>query len=375
MQVSTTPSQDWAGLVPQFDNQSAPDFSQFMPEKDVTLNELTNPDASQDALTNQIINSVVPSDKGQSSQGQEAPIGTPLDDTTGGYINRLVEEGVLLGFENGNIETYEDFKELISLNAENIAQQATRDVFSEQLRELPPQFQSIMKYGLNGGQDIQGLLNSWAEAERTIGLDMTTLEGQEEIVATYLNMINYGTPEQIAADIEMWKDLGYLQEKAEAYKPKLDEFQMQQILAKEQEAEHYQQQVNEFNNAFVNNVGHVLSNDTNYLGIQIPDQFKQAIYNQAIPQYASQIDGRQIDALEAIVEETKYGQNANPAFYTELLFHATYPEEYKKMLRSQISAEIAQNTRRLKTNQVQADMGRTNHTSSGQNSKIKPIQF
>lgn len=373
MDVSTTQTNEWAGLVPTFETpQPQNDFSAFLPQKDPMLNDIVEDKKDvTDALTDSIISSATDTKKDDTPLMDD----DSLDTKTLSHVNRLIEEGLLLPFEDSEIKTYSDLKELLTLNESNKIGSLNQDVFQEQLSQLPPQFQSIMKYGLNGGQDIQSLMQDWADAERTINVDISTPEGQEQIVSEYLAMTNYGSVEQIKEDVQTWKDLGKLSARAETYKPILDEMQMQRILQKESEAEKINQQQENFNNYFINSIGNILDTDKTSIGLEIPLGLKQSLYNESMPKYTSQITGRPLDALEAIIEESKYGQNANPAFYTELMLHAAYPDEYKRMLLSQVKAEVAQEGKKLKTQQVQNDMGKSNHTSNMTAGKIRPISF
>jgi len=70
------------------------------------------------------------------------------------------------------------------------------------------------------------------------------------------------------------------------------------------------------------------------------------VYENTQPLYQSQLTGRPVDALQAIVEELKFGENANPAFYAELLLHATQPDVYRELFSSRMKENVAVNTER-----------------------------
>lgn len=373
MEVTTKPTDEWGDM---FNETPQDQFQEFRQETEVTLN-----DKLEDTEKEDVINDMI-SDENSSEVSTQTPENPKndtlnlLDSNTTGYLNKLFEEGIISPFEGEEVKTYEDFKDLLQVNIKSQIDSVQGSILESELNQLPPQFQSVMKYGMNGGTDVKSLLESWQEAERIISLDTSTDEGKKQVVAEYLSTVGYGTPEMIANDIKAMEDLGTLDSKVALYKPKLEEMQMQRILVQEQQAVQQKQQEEQFFNYFISSVESVLTQDKEYIGLEIPREMKQALYEQSQPQYVSQLTGNRLDALEAIVEEAKYGQNANPAFYTELMLHATYPEEYKAMLLSQIKAEIAQTHERKLRSQVQSDMGNNNHVSTNTNNiKINPIKF
>ena len=371
MDISTNPTDDWNELLGS-SSETGDQFQEFRQDKDITVNEILDDKKEEDVL-NDTFNGLDKNENGETTE--EGNITSELDKNTSSYLNKLFEEGILAPFEGEEIKTYDDFRELLQENIKSQLESVSSNVLEHQISSLPPQFQSIMKYGMNGGTDVQTLLESWQDAERVITLDTNSSEGKKQIVTEYLSKVGYGTQEMIANDVKAWEDLGTLDEKVEAYKPILEEMQMQKILMFEKQAEQERYQEQQFEVNFLSAVENVLTQDKQAIGLEIPVDLKQALYAQSLSQYESQITGRKMDALEAIIEESKYGENANPAFYTELMFHAAYPEQYKAMLLSQVKAEIAQTTERKLRSQVQSDQGRQNHVSINKNISIKPIKF
>jgi len=372
MDISTNPTDDWNELLGST-SETNDQFQEFRQEKDISLNEIIE-DKKEENPLNDTFNNLDETKEGL-KEGEENLAPAELDKNTASYLNKLFEEGILAPFEGEEIKTYDDFRDLLQENIKSQLELVSNSVLESELNNLPPQFQSVMKYGMNGGTDVQTLLESWRDAERIITLDPNSPEGKKEIVAEYLSKVGYGTEEMIANDIKAWEDLGTLDSKVEAYKPILEEMQMQKILMIEQQAEQERFQQQQFESNFLSAVEDVLTQDRQTIGLEIPVDLKQALYAQSLSQYESPFTGRKMDALEAIIEESKYGENANPAFYTELMFHAAYPEQYKAMLLSQVKAEIAQTTERKLRSQVQADQGKQNHVSINKNISIKPIKF
>lgn len=373
MDISTNPTDDWNELLGST-SETGDQFQEFRQEKDINLNEILD-DKKEDNALNDTFNDLTKEENKENSEEVAEITAVELDKNTSIYLNKLFEEGILAPFEGEEIKTYDDFRDLLQENIKTQLESVASNVLEAELSNLPPQFQSVMKYGMNGGTDVEGLLKNWQDAERVITLDPSTPEGKKQIVTEYLSKVGYGTEEMIANDVKAWEDLGTLDEKVEAYKPILEEMQMQKILMFERQAEQQRYQEQQFESDFLSAVEDVLIQDKQAIGLEIPVDLKQALYSQSLSQYQSQITGRKMDALEAIIEESKYGQNANPAFYTELMFHAAYPEQYKAMLLSQVKAEIAQTTERKLRSQVQSDQGKQNHVSTSKSISIKPIKF
>jgi hypothetical protein len=263
-----------------------------------------------------------------------------LDGSILSVLNELSEDGVLSLYENHEIKTKEDLKLLIEDNIIDKLSEVNQNIFEERLSSLPAQFQSIIKYGLSGGTDVKSLLDSWAQVETTFNLDISTEAGQESAVREYLKLTGYGSEEMINQDIQTWKDLGKLEDKASLFKPKLEEYHMSIVAQKEQEVLQQQQYENQYQEAYTQHVAQALTKPE-LGGVLLDDSVREFLYENSQPIYQSQLTGKGIDALQAVVEELKFGQNANPEFYAELMLHATQPELYKERLLSQLKSSLA----------------------------------
>jgi hypothetical protein len=287
-----------------------------------------------------------------------------LDSIASAAATLLAEQGVISLYEDYEIKTKEDL----------VALEVNEYIFQEQLQALPPQFQSIMKYGLSGGTDVKSLLESWGEAERVFSIDITSEAGKEQVVRDYLRLTKYGSDEEITQDIQTWKDLGTLDKKAEAFKPKLEEYQMKVIAAKEKEADDANQLELQYTQQYINAVGQVLAKE-DINGLKLDKQTKQFIYQNVQPIYQSQLTGKPIDALEAVVEELKYGQNANPEFYSQLLLFATQPEVFMETLKLQLKNNVTIEQERKLRRQVKEGVSGTPLDDTNKRSSKRPEEL
>lgn len=297
-----------------------------------------------------------------------------IDSIASAAATLLAEQGVISLYEDYEIKTKEDLVALVKDNIQDKLSEVNQNIFQEQLEALPPQFQSIMKYGLSGGTDVKSLLESWGEAERVFALDITSDTGKEQVVRDYLRLTKYGSDEEINQDIQTWKDLGTLDKKAEAFKPKLEEHQMRVIAAKEKEADDARQKELQYTQQYIKAVGQVLSKE-DINGLKLDKQTKQFIYQNVQPIYQSQLTGKPIDALEAVVEELKYGQNANPEFYSQLLLFATQPEVFMETLKLQLKNNVTIEQERKLRKQVKEGISGTPIDNDHKRSSKKPEEL
>lgn len=297
-----------------------------------------------------------------------------LDSIASAAATLLAEQGVISLYEDYEIKTKEDLVALVKDNIQDKLSEVNEYIFQEQLQALPPQFQSIMKYGLSGGTDVKSLLESWGEAERVFSIDITSEAGKEQVVRDYLRLTKYGSDEEITQDIQTWKDLGTLDKKAEAFKPKLEEYQMKVIAAKEKEADDANQLELQYTQQYINAVGQVLAKE-DINGLKLDKQTKQFIYHNVQPIYQSQLTGKPIDALEAVVEELKYGQNANPEFYSQLLLFATQPEVFMETLKLQLKNNVTIEQERKLRRQVKEGVSGTPLDDTNKRSSKRPDEL
>jgi len=176
-------------------------------------------------------------------------------------IKSLIEEGTILPFDDDKpIEEYtkDEIKELIKLNIEEKENELKGKVSQEFFNALPKELQYAAKYVADGGTDLKNLFKTLSQVEEVKNLDPSTEEGQEEIAKEYLRATNFGTEEEIQEEIEMWKDLGKLEDKASKFKLKLDKMneQILQHKLKEQEElkKKQEQAVKEYSESIYNTI-------------------------------------------------------------------------------------------------------------------------
>ena len=285
----------------------------------------------------------------------ETKTGRPKVDKSGlaELTQKMIEEGTLFGFDDDKpLEEYttKDFRELFEANFQERENQIRQNTPKEFFQSLPEELQIAAKYVADGGQDLKGLFRTLAYVEEMVQLDPTDESDQEEIARQYLHATQFGTPEEIEAEISDWKDLGKMEQKAKQFKPKLDK--MQESIVARQLAEQEQKKKQQENAAkmYMDNVYNVLS--TGELGgVKLDKKIQGHLYSGLVqPNYPS-ISGKPTNLLGHLLEKYQFVEPRHDLI-AEALWLLSDPDGYKTKVKQQGSKAAIENTvRQLKTEQ------------------------
>jgi hypothetical protein len=213
------------------------------------------------------------------------------------------------------------------------------------------QLKVAAQYVANGGTDLKSLFKTLAQAEETFEIDASSEAGQERIITEYLTNTEYGTPEEIAEEIEIWKDLGKLEQQAMKFKPKLDKMQEKVVAQRLQQQELKQKQQAEASKQYMNNVYHTLKDGS--LGNMRLDKKTQALlYNGLVqPAYPS-VSGKNTNLLGHLLEKYQF-QEPNYTLISEALWLLADPNGYKSRIMELGAKQSTEKTvRKLKMEQA-----------------------
>ncbi len=267
---------------------------------------------------------------------------------------RLIEKGSLIPFdEDKKIEDYTtaDFEELYEANLRNKEEEVRTKVPLEFFDSLPEKLQYAAKYVADGGQDLPGLFRALAEVEEVSQLSDEVPEDQEAIAREYLTATKFGTPEDIAEEVNSWKDLGKLPEKAEKFKPRLEKMKSDQVAYRLSQEEARRKQREQAASQYQSSVYDTLkSGELN--GIKLDKKTQESLYTGLVqPQYQS-LSGRNTNELGFLLEKHQVIE-PNLALVAELLWHARDPEGFKAKIKEQSKIETTENiVRKLKTEET-----------------------
>ena len=294
-------------------------------------------------------------------------------------FSKLIKEDKIVPFDDDkDLSEYsaKDWEELIQANLEERANQVRRETPKQFFQSLPEELQIAAKYVADGGKDLKALFSTLSHVEESKSLDVKKSNDQEQIITQYLSATGYGTQEEIQEEIEIWKDLGKLEQQANKFKPKLDKMQEKVVAQKLQEQELKKKQQEQASKAYMKNVYDTLKDGK--LGELKVDRKTQAmLYNGLVqPNYPS-VSGRNTNLLGHLLEKYQFVE-PNYALISEALWLLQDPESYKaKIMDKGAQKSVEQTVRKLKTEQANtggSSLGVTKAEEQKRSSKKKLIR-
>lgn len=272
-------------------------------------------------------------------------------------FSKLIKEEKLIPFEDDkSLEEYsiKDWQELIEANLEERVNQVRRETPKEFFESLPEELQIAARYVADGGTDLKGLFSTLAQVEESRELDVKSEKDQELIIRDYLRATNYGTEDEINEEIDLWKDLGKLEQQASKFKPKLDKMKEEIVIKKLQQQEIRKKQQEQAAQQYMYNVYEVLKEgDLN--GVKLDKKTQSFLYNGLVqPTYPS-ANGRNTNLLGHLLEKYQFVE-PNYSLITEALWLLSDPEGYKSKIMEKGGQKAVEATvRKLKTEQSNKD--------------------
>jgi hypothetical protein len=268
-------------------------------------------------------------------------------------INKLIADDKLVGFDDEKpLEEYsaKDFEELIQANLDEKANAVRRETPAQFFNSLPQELQIAAKYVADGGQDMKGLFKALSHVEESYQRDIKNEGDQVHIIREYLGATGYGTDSEIDEEIEIWKDLGKLEQQAGKFKPKLDKMQEKVVAAKLQEQEMKKKQQEQASQNYMANVYNTLK-DGRVGDLKVDKKIQSLIYNGLVnPAYPS-ISGENTNLLGHLLEKYQFVE-PNYNLVSEALWLLADPNGYKSQIMKKGETKAVEKTvRKLKTSQ------------------------
>ena len=282
--------------------------------------------------------------------------GRPKVDKSGlaELASKMIEEGSLIGFDDDKpLEEYttKDFRELFEANFQERENAVRENTPKEFFNALPEELQYAAKYVADGGTDLKGLFRTLAQVEEMRQLDPSDEYDQAEIARQYLYATNFGTPEEIEEEINDWKDMNRLEQKANQFKPKLDRMQEEIVARQLAEQELKRQQQEEAARAYTDNVYSTLVNGE-IGGIRLDKKVQSMLYSGLVqPNYPS-ISGKPTNLLGHLLEKYQFVEPRHDLI-AEALWLLADPNGYKSKIKEQGGKQATEKVvRQLKTEQA-----------------------
>jgi hypothetical protein len=266
-------------------------------------------------------------------------------------FDKLVKSEKIVPFDDDksfNDYTAKDWEELIEANLEERANQVRRETPKQFFASLPEELQIAARYVADGGQDLKGLFNTLGSVEETKSLNIKSEADQETIIKEYLGATGYGTSEEIAEEIEIWKDLGKLEKQASKFKPKLDKMQEKIVGKKLQEQDLKRKQQEHASKQYMSNVYETLK-EGNLGDIKVDRKTQAMLYNGLVqPSYPS-VSGKNTNLLGHLLEKYQFVE-PNYTLISEALWLLSDPNGYKaKIMDKGAQKSVETTVRKLKT--------------------------
>lgn len=298
-------------------------------------------------------------DAGQGAGGSAAGRKKTQKDALIETVKSLIEEKVLFPFDGEKtVEQYslQELKDLIVKNFEYKQEEFTKKLPLEFYDSLPEELQYAYKYYADGGKDLKSVFKVLSHMEENKQLDTNTEEGQKQICRLWLTTTNFGTPEEIEAEVNTYADRKELDKKAIQFKPKVEAktaeiLEMQ--LAKQEESKAKQQKAA---NQYVESLVKVLTpGEIN--GLKIDNKTQEMIYTGLVQPIYKSVSGSNTNLLGHLLEKYQFLE-PNHALISEVLWHLADPDGFKAKLKEQGStAQVVTTVNKLKIEQQSKNNG------------------
>jgi hypothetical protein len=333
------------------------------------LDKPTEKETSVDSITTkeQVEETIAELDNLISQEEDAGTKGRPKVDKSGlaELAQKMIEEGTLMAFDDDkSLDEYtaKDFRELFEANFEERENKIREKTPKEFFNALPEELQVAAKYVADGGQDLKGLFRTLAHVEEMRQLDPEDEYDQAEIARAYLHTTQFGTAEEIEAEIQDWLDLGKLEQKANQFKPKLDKMQEEIVARQLAEQELKRNQQEKAAKAYTDNVYNTLVTGE-VGGIKLDKKTQSLLYSGLVqPNYPS-ISGKPTNLLGHLLEKYQFVEPRHDLI-AEALWLLSDPDSYKGRIREQGSKQSVEKTvrslkteesRKLSSSQVEED--------------------
>ena len=288
--------------------------------------------------------------KGDDEEDDDTP---PQLGGTADFFSKLIESEKIVGFDDDKpISEYteKDFEDLIKANVDAEVSKKTESLPQEMFDNMPIELKQAYKYFSDGGSDVKGLMQHLGRSLEVKAADVSTEQGQKEVVRQYLRATNYGDAQEIEEEILDLEDRNALEKKANQFKPKLDSMQ-DQITAEKLEAQELQlKKRQKQSETYAKSVFTVLDSGK-VGGIDVDNETQNMIYSGLVQSNYPSINGKNTNLLGHLLEKYQWVE-PDHELLSEALWLLADSKGYKEKLRSTVESKVnADTVRKLKTSQ------------------------
>jgi len=265
-------------------------------------------------------------------------------------VNKLIENGELLPFDDGDLKTEEDALQLLKLNLAEKEKQSKTTAFTEKIKEYSPQVQAVLHYAEQGAQtaeELMTLLGAMKEVEDAYSFTTDSPEDCEKTLRYYYKSKGI-RDSSIEKQIKLLKDSGFetLKEEADGIIPEVIAEREQKVAQELQAAEERKQLAEKASQDYLRTIQQTLSKDS-IKGIALSKNEKAKLYEAvANPKYVS-INGNRTTEFVKRLEEMQFGNAQDYEHFMMIVNLAVDYDGFMNKLKSSVGAETALKTERL----------------------------
>lgn len=279
-------------------------------------------------------------------------------------VNELIESEELYPFEDGEIKTLKDAKDLIKFNLKQRESVSAESVWKEKVKSYSPQVQAILHYAEQGGKDISSLMGSISQIEETAEIDIETPEGQEQTVREVLRAKGFDN-EDIEDEISTLKDLDKLKAKAEKFFPTLQAERQREVQAKIKDQEDRRAAAAEASRKYLQTIQTTLEKEA-VGGIKLNREDKSKIYQALADARYTSLSGNPTNGFVKALEEMQFGENADYDHFANVVHFAIDKKSFLEKIKNDIAVDVnAETARKLRTQKNTTPNSTENVVSSG----------
>lgn len=321
----------------------------------------------------------VPKFKEENKAVEEAPKKGRKPADVVNVVKSLIDEGILLGMDEGEIKTVDEAKEIIKLNLEKRDEDADQVAWQRGVSKFSPQGQAIIKYmedGATSATELMDLLGAIRDIEDVNELDISNTDGQKEIIKRAY--IAKGFKEALAEkQANRYADLGpeALEEHAKELFPELKEEATNVAAARLREREELRVKQQEATRAYFDTVKGTLDKGQ-VGGIKLKREDQQMLI-QATADYTKHVsfNGKPTSAFVKKLEDLQFGDKADYDLYLSIVFYAmdpkTFLERASQEMVNKSTSETARQIRLAKSTKANSQEDNTPTMTTGKNTLKK----
>jgi hypothetical protein len=253
---------------------------------------------------------------------------------------KLINEELLIGFDDDNFEvkSYEDLKDLIQANIDDIKIQGIQEEYKKVYDQLPDELKKLNDYVLSGGKDLKQMLNKLGEIYTVDSYDLNKESDQKALIKTYLEKTEFGNDDEIDEKIREWEDLEILDKKAESFKEKLKKIESKSIELETQRENDKKEKTAQYLNKLENNLDSAIKQGIK--DIKLTDEERKVIKHTILKSdNESAITGKKVNGIVKYIEDISI-VNEDYEKFAELALYISDPEKFKKKIIDSVKESV-----------------------------------